>query len=187
MRYSAVGSYMLVLTVLFFNRELQGVKTTVSPPTSLSLTLSLFPPHPPKNLLHASSVQLKRMPSASGFFYFIFKSPLSRRLTHDHFHAKIAALIVRVVVCAGWIRGFVLLPSTGGYANNHDANATPIFVLHCPLEAKRRYLSHWVHAGLTFMASVVVQAVHVTFLYVKSSQDKADCWSREVGGVVRLL
>lgn len=31
-RYSAVGSYMLVLTVLFFNHELQGVKTTVFPP-----------------------------------------------------------------------------------------------------------------------------------------------------------
>lgn len=34
-RYSAVGSYMLVLTVLFFNHELQGVKTTVFPPTPL--------------------------------------------------------------------------------------------------------------------------------------------------------
>lgn len=74
---------------------------------------------------------------------------------------KVADLIVRVVVFARRIHGFILLPSAGGYANNHDANATPIFVLHCPLEAKGRYLSDCVHAGLTLMASAA-QAMQVT-------------------------
>lgn len=126
--------YMLVwLVFLSFNHELQGVRDHRFPP--------LFFFFKKKKSLHASSVQIRRnaVKRRVDFLFFLSSPSSSTRLTHDHFHAKIAELIVSVVVSVGWIHGFILLPSAGGYANNHDVNATPIFVLLLPLQATMQY------------------------------------------------
>lgn len=101
------------------------------------LETTAFPPF--KKIFACLFVQIRLNAVKKSVDFLFLSSPSSTGLTHDHFHAKIAELIVSVVVSVGWIHGFILLPSAGGYTNDHDVNTTPIFVLLLPLQATRQY------------------------------------------------